>query len=102
MNHSSDKYLNDNTSTVKPDYYAQELTSRLKIIWDIGREHIQANKKKIKEQYDKKAKERGFQLGQMVLLRQDKIPAQASRKLYRKFCENPFISQQFCLMIRMF
>ena len=90
MNHVADNIIHEDGIETKPEYYVKELTNRLRLIWDITKNNIRNSRNVMKKQYDKKVAVRHFRLGDIVLLKQDKIPAQASRKLYRNFSEKQY------------
>ena len=75
------------TRDCKPNvqYYVNELTDRLKLIWELCNTNLADSKQQMTKQYNKKSKQRIFRLGDLVLLKQNQIPADMSRKLYRKF-----------------
>ena len=80
------------TQSYKPklNYYVNELTERLKLIWKICNENLTHSKQQMTKAYNRKAKQRKFKLGDLVLLKQNQIPADMSRKLYRKFSKNVY------------
>ena len=90
MNHVADNIIHEDGIKTKQEYYVKELTNRLRLIWDFTKNNIQNSRNVMKKQYDKKVAVRHFRLGDIVLSKQDKIPAQAFRKLYRNFSEKQY------------
>jgi hypothetical protein len=62
-------------------HHINDVIDKLKIAKIIARQNIEHHQEKNKENYDKKAKEPEFRVGQTLLLRVYKIPKGLSRKL---------------------
>lgn len=73
------------TTPPKPTYtydnYAQELKERIRATNQIAKEHIREEKIKVKEQYDKRAKQTTFKVGDKVLLHDETVRRGRSKKL---------------------
>ena len=70
--------------------HINDVIDKLKIAKIIARQNIEHHQEKNKENYDKKAKEPEFRVGQTLLLRVYKIPKGLSRKLPDK-SDGPYL-----------
>jgi len=73
------------TKPPKPTYnyddYAQELKERLRATNQLAKEHIKEEKLKAKKQYDRNTKETQFKIGHKVLVYDETLRRERSKKL---------------------
>ncbi|KAM0735324.1 Transposon Ty3-I Gag-Pol polyprotein [Formica fusca] len=73
------------TTPPKPTYtydnYVQELKERIRATNQIAKKHVREEKIKVKEQYDKRAKQTTFKVGDKVLLHDETVQRGRSKKL---------------------
>jgi len=70
--------------------YVEELKQRFKLIWNITQENINNSRDVMRKFYNRKTAIRPFKLGDLVFIKQEKVPLNKSRKLFRKFSEQPY------------
>ena len=86
-----DVELNREDETISREhFYAKQLAKRIKITQEIAKQNARLTQRKMKEKYDRKTKERHFQKGDSVFLRQEKKPAGPAKKLFRRWSEKPY------------
>ena len=93
MNNPINNALIQNSNIpVNIKHYVCDLKERLKIVHKIASENIVESKEMMKNKYETlhKVQERNFRTGNLVYLKQEMVPLNAYRKLYRKWSSQPY------------
>ena len=94
---------NHGKATLTESEYDKGLKERLKLVYEMHRQNLQADSVKMKEAYDKKVRSHNYSVGDIVWLRDESsqgLPRRLQKRFIRPFQLDRFITDNYTVILR--